>query len=398
MASSSRALESESEDDLVQEMEEEEERMNEPEEPQLPRGRAKRRTLEVMRSDRQKKWEEGMKVRHAKNERHIDVDSFRQNNRCIRRIDEQGLSYFFGPNPGYNKALVREFYKHMRTPDAGTENSVEAMITSRIGKIPIEITPDVIASALNYVRPSADLVNYPRDNFTTAERINQALYINPADAGDPHVPGKFKENYTLLNQVVHFNLNPRGTENKPSLGEGCMLYAFMRQGTICDWAKYIFKKMFEFKAIAPAQTRMPFPCLVTKICKSSGVRNGKYVELEKLNPGILNSTTLTKSISQSRVSRNIPGGNYLTTMPPRNAKKPVWGKLLFCQNVVSMGCLKKIKKETRDNARRQRRLDHKMDWLQRRQEGSTSEPYALPPMEPQDDSDDFAGGESDFGE
>lgn len=179
-------------------------------------------------------------------------------------------------------------------------------------------------------------------------------------------------------------------------GEGCMLYAFMRKGTVCDWAKYIFKKMIEFKANAPAQTRMPFPCLVTKICKSSGVMSSKYAELERLKPGILNSTTLTKSISQSRVPRDIPSGNYLTTMPPRNAKKPVWWKLLFCQHVASMGCLKKIKKDTRNNARRQRRLDHKMDWLQRRQEGSTSEPYVPLPMEPENDSDDFGGGESDF--
>lgn len=115
-------------------------------------------------------------------------------------------------------------------------------------------------------------------NFAAANVINQALYTKLAKARNPHVPGRFKEKYRLVNQVVQFNLNPRDTENKPSP----------------DWAKYIFGKLIEFKANVLSQTRMSYPCLITKICKRHGVTGSKYVALEKLDLGILNSTTLMK--------------------------------------------------------------------------------------------------------
>lgn len=90
-----------------------------------------------MMADRQKKWEATINKRRVKNERHLDVNSFGVNNRCIRQILDQGLSFWLEENPGYNKALVTEFYKKMKIPVAGTELSPDAKITSKIGKIPV---------------------------------------------------------------------------------------------------------------------------------------------------------------------------------------------------------------------------------------------------------------------
>lgn len=194
----------------------------------------------------------------------------------------------------------------------------------------------MIAIVLNHCRPPAHTINYPQANYCTTDEINQAFYTNPADARDPHRLGKFKEEYKLINQVVHFNLNPQGIENHPSLKDGKLLYAFMQLDTVIDWSAFIFKQLIEFKANVSPSTRMPYPCLITKICRRHGVAGQKYLEKTRLEPGIINKNILTKSVTQSQVPRGVLGGSYLTTMPPRNANKTAWYKKLFCQGVSIM--------------------------------------------------------------
>ncbi|KAF7123595.1 hypothetical protein RHSIM_Rhsim12G0046000 [Rhododendron simsii] len=275
-------------EEVVREMEEEEEMIANPE-----RGRAKRRTAAEVRAANQKKWEESLRGRGFKNERHVDVDNLGIENPFVRRIQEQGLAYYLAPNPGYNKELVIEFYKNMKIPAKEDEDKDDAKITSKIGKVSIEVTSGFIARLLNYRQPAANNVNYPSEEY--------------------------------------------------------------------------------------------------KVPKS------KFEEREKLNPGDINNSILTRSISQSRPAAvAAPRGAYLTTLPPKGARAASWNKLLFCQGVAIMGCMKKIKKETRDNARRQRRIDHKLDWVVSRGPGQASEPYEPPPIEPDEDSDDFAGGEPEF--
>ncbi|KAF7144517.1 hypothetical protein RHSIM_Rhsim04G0242500 [Rhododendron simsii] len=206
------------------------------------------------------------------------------------------------------------------------EDKDDAKISSKIGKVPIEVTSGFIARLLNYRQPSASNVNYPNEEYVADDTIVRELYKNPGEASLPHVPGRFKDVYRLVNQL--------------------------------------------------------------------NVPKSKFEEREKLNPGDINSSILTRSISQSRPATvAAPRGAYLTTLPPKGARAASWNKLLFCQGVAIMGCMKKIKKETRDNARRQRRIDHKLDWVVSQGQGQASEPYEPPPMEPDKDSDDFAGGE-----
>ncbi|KAF7146419.1 hypothetical protein RHSIM_Rhsim04G0138300 [Rhododendron simsii] len=90
--------------------------------------------------------------------------------------------------------------------------------------------------------------------------------------------------------------------------------------------------------------------------------------------------------------------SYLTTIPPERAKQSVWQKLLFCQGVPTMNSHRKLKREIRENARRQQRIDHKLDYVLGRQERSVSEPYVPPPDEEVEDSDDFAGEEPKSGD
>ncbi|KAF7149711.1 hypothetical protein RHSIM_Rhsim02G0157600 [Rhododendron simsii] len=230
-------------EEVVREMEEEEEMIANPE-----RGRAKRRTAAKVRAASQKKWEEGLRVRGFKNEHHVDVDNLGIENPFVRRIQEQGLSYYLAPNPGYNKELVIEFYKNMKFPSKEDEEKDDAKISSKIGKVSIEVTSGFIPHLLNYRQPPANELNYPNEEYVVDDTI------------------------------------------------------------------------------VPAS---------------------KFGEREKLNPGDINSSILTRSISQSRPAVvATPRGAYLTTLPPKGARAASWNKLLFCQGVAIMGCMKKIKKET----------------------------------------------------
>ncbi|KAF7133347.1 hypothetical protein RHSIM_Rhsim09G0090100 [Rhododendron simsii] len=113
------------------------------------------------------------------------------------------------------------------------------------------------------------------------------------------------------------------------------------------------------------------------------------MENGRLEPGIINSSILTKSMSQSRVPRAAPGRSYLTSIPSRDASRPVWYKKLFYQGVAIIGSLRKDKKERREMTRKQDRIEHRLEWLSRRQEGLTDEPYVPPLVEQAEDSDDF---------
>lgn len=108
-------------------------------------------------------WEGSCKGRGVKAERYIVRDNFPPDNIVIRAVIRQGLSFWFEPNPGCNIELVEEFYKHMVVPAAGTDLHPEARIASRIGRISVIMTPDIIVARLFYARPTGE-TNYPTHN------------------------------------------------------------------------------------------------------------------------------------------------------------------------------------------------------------------------------------------
>lgn len=117
--------------------------------------------------------------------------------------------------------------------------------------------------------------------------------------------------------------------------------------------EYIFGQIIESKTVAALQMRMPYLCLITKICRKYRVTGQKNAEKPKLEPGIINSSILTKSVSQSQVPRSLPSGTYLTSMLAKNAPKSTWYKRLFCQGVSIIESLRKSKKESQEMARKQ---------------------------------------------
>lgn len=151
------------------------------------------------------------------------------------------------------------------------ENDPTVKITSRVGGKDIEITLTDIATYLKYQRPPQASVNYPRKDETIyLQVVCEALYRDPAEAELPHVLGKFKWSYRFLNKVIHFNLYPRGTEHKPSKKSGEILYAFTVNDLVVDWAMFIFTQLRDFKADTMITANMPFPCMITALCKKKG--------------------------------------------------------------------------------------------------------------------------------
>ena len=69
--------------------------------------------------------------------------------------------------------------------------------------------------------------------------------MDPIEYSIPHRPGKLKQSYRLINQLVCHNLSPRGSEKHPSERVGKIMWAFGDAGTVCDWALFIFAEMVD---------------------------------------------------------------------------------------------------------------------------------------------------------
>lgn len=201
---------------------------------EVPKGRAKRRDREQIERDNQVAWEASIKEWGVKNERHIIDDGlWPADYNPFLAIRDQGLRYWFETNPGYNNALVEEFYKNMVVPEPGHFLAPGARITSRIGNTPVFIDATEIATAWEYPRPTGP-INYPRPDETfSQDEVAGYLYENRRNARIPHWPGRFRAEYRFLNQVVCYNLYPRGREGAPQRSVGnLMLRSWLRKRSV----------------------------------------------------------------------------------------------------------------------------------------------------------------------
>ncbi|KAG5542416.1 hypothetical protein RHGRI_022077 [Rhododendron griersonianum] len=193
----------------------------------------------------------------------------------------------------------------MVVPEPGHFLAPGARITSRIGNTPVFIDVAEIATALDYQRPTRP-VNFPRPDETFDQNeIAGYLYEHRKNARIPHWPGRFTTAYRFINQVVCFNLYPRGQEGAPQRSVGNLMYAFMGEDTVSDWALYIFGQMCDFRD-ALTTLRMPFPCLVTKILRTRNVPGKRFYSNEDLLPGDLDSSFIQRSMAHPTSSTPSP--------------------------------------------------------------------------------------------
>ena len=348
-----------------------------------------RRTREQVDRDEYQAYLDSFVKRGVKNERFIERDDgWPGNFQAFTALKRQGLTGWFNHNPGYNRILVAEFYRNMSLPPWGKENDSGAKIMSTVGGKPVMVNANKIASALGYLRPTAG-INFPAQLPVERSTIEQTLYENVQDCREPHVPGKFRPEYRVLNQVVCHNLVPRASAAMPRKRTGIIIWALGDPNTVCDWAQFIFREMVEVRD-ASKKCKMSFPCLLTRIIQGEYRLGDRYYPMHRLSPGPIDSTFLTRSYSQNReVERP------LLQPPPKDAGIKVWVERMF--GVLSAVCenTQELKRELKVMARQQLQIQEDVRQIRQRVfgEASTSqEPLQPPPVE---DGDEAAGDTSD---
>lgn len=147
------------------------------------------------------------------------------------------------------------------------------------------------------------------------------------------------------------------------------MYAFMNTKLVVDWAKFIVNQLVDFKNNTISSTRMPFPCMITVLCKKHGVKSSVYNKKERLDPGAITGSFLKKSKPRSiSPNKNSIESFFLTTKSnPKEKKDSIWNKI-FCQNVAILKCLwkaeerKKKKNERRQLAKEVGKLWSELHW------------------------------------
>ncbi|KAH7852875.1 hypothetical protein Vadar_030327 [Vaccinium darrowii] len=327
---------------------------------------AKKRTREEVSEHNTTNWVERLKVRSAKNERQVDAISLEEKF-SVPEIRREGLEGWFEPLPGYNLKCAREFFQNVEI-NVNKDTGLPVRLKSKVNNKPILISPKFIASHLSL----------------------------------------FKEEIRTLNKAIHHNLYPRGKENEPSQKSAELLAAFVDSSFVADWAEFILNQMIDFIQNTPSTAQIWFPCMITTICHKQGVKGPAYYHMERLDPGVIDMTSVKKSRARSRVGRakaaritrasNVPsstagpspskGKSKLLVPPPNSAKPTVWYKKLF--KLAASG-FKKIDRIER----RQKSERHYREWEKKVLENLSGQHYEVPPELVVEDSDDDEEDDSD---
>ncbi|KAI8526450.1 hypothetical protein RHMOL_Rhmol13G0308400 [Rhododendron molle] len=357
--------------------------------------RARRRTPEEMDADAQLDWVTSIPNRGFKCERSVSRRSFFDQNEILNLLKDQRLKFWTRALRGYNKAGVIEFYQNLNMSEALTKGKIK----SKVNKKNIVVDANLIANYLKYERPPADLVNYPRAEDTDSAVVQADMYTTVPRTGiPPHKPGLFKDLYIVVNQVLHYNLYPRGAENKPSRKSAEILYAFVHDDEFtADWAEFIFAQMVDFKGDTLNKARCPFPCMITQFLRDKGIEEGPYEKMEPLSPSIIDKSVLNRSKSHSKAVRagtsagpsaSVSFDQSLWAVPDPKASEKSLMRKLCCQNIAIWNCLRKEKKERKKLARDVRELKHELNWHTQCIESTSTEKYEAPPRVEEADSEE----------
>ena len=195
---------------------------------------------------KQEKWAQSIANRGFHCERGVKLETFLYSHPIKGVIQEQNLQFVCAKVQGYLPTVVREFYTNMK------ENKrVGTLLETIVMGKKIRITPDLIAHSLQYVRPAAADRPYPLRAITT---FNAHLFVEAmctrhvAMSGfvrKEFVPGKLKQEYALMNKIIHDRIGPKGNEKSPSREQTQFLSEVMT-GKLIDYALVIWCVMRDF--------------------------------------------------------------------------------------------------------------------------------------------------------
>ncbi|KAG5564901.1 hypothetical protein RHGRI_000938 [Rhododendron griersonianum] len=195
----------------------------------------------------------------------------------------------------------------------------EKKIVSTIGSKTVTVTIDSIASYLKFERPEPSDVTYPKGWSCDDEVLVNALTDKPDSFSEgKFAAGSLRELFRLINMVVHFNLNPHGSQQTPNLDDGATLFVFSKGDEKVDWAIWIWNVMMDFRVRGAANANIPFLAMVTKFCDEAGVKADKGDEEAHFGcPRAITAVTEKKSKSKSKPPRpetiisSMPSGDVI---------------------------------------------------------------------------------------
>ncbi|GFZ06461.1 hypothetical protein Acr_18g0006310 [Actinidia rufa] len=253
---------------------------------------------------KQEAWHTSLLARGVTCERQVLREQI-DNPGVIRILSNRGLSFFFEQVDGYYRSVVIEFYKYMKISSSGNK------ITRKVRGIDVAVTPNIIASYLSYVRPTARNVQYLHKDFPSLFDVQyaEAIYENPEEfvAGEKLRLGKFKAEYKLMTKVIHYNLSLRGSKKLLKLAEAEFLYVMMNPAIVVDFAQYIWNEMAAFKEHPPKNANLPFVKMVTSLCASTGVPFWvDKIAKPPVGPLTIGSVNKSRAMSRASTSESIP--------------------------------------------------------------------------------------------
>lgn len=327
-------------------------------------------------------WVQNMPGRGFKTERQVDMPSINIERFGLQHIERRGLDFWLESLKGYNKECVIRFYQNMVVVDN------QMNIKSKVGKWTVEVNPSVIAKYLDYTCPPPETVTYPGMVMLDLNEVINAVYSDPSLYNGAFVPGCFKEECRFINKVLHANLYPRGSDHKPGRKGAELIHAFMSPNHVIDIARFIFFQIVNFQVDNQESSRMPFPCMISALCKKQGVTGQMYTPLEFGRPGSLDISSWNKSKSKSHRPSNKERGKFLEMMetPGPKEKQDSWIKKMFCMVVYLVKENRKVKRDRKVDRKMLARQAHQVDWLTQR--CPTGEQYVAPPEVELEDSDE----------
>ena len=227
-------------------------------------------------------------------------------------IQEQNMHFVHTEVRGYLPSVVREFYTNLKE----NQRAETVLETSVMGK-QLQVTPDSIAHALQYIRPDASDRPYPLKAITDfdAQLFTEAMCTHSIPMSGfmkkEFVPGKLKPEYALMNKIIHDRIGPKGNEKSPSREQIQFLYEVMT-GKLIDYALVIWCVMRDFLQFSHESRHIPFPSLVTSIVEEEGMRG--VVKEKRVLPRLGPITNKTEA--KSRAASNRPQPSQPLVPPP----------------------------------------------------------------------------------
>ena len=149
----------------------------------------------------------------------------------------------------------------------------------------------------------------------------KALFEHPEDFQFPLVSGLLRPSYRVLNQIFCHNLYPKGNGIRPQEKAGITLWALGDPDTVCDWALFIFLEMAGVRSAAKS-SKLPFPCLLTRILLEEHDLGDEYHVMHELSPSPIDSSFCNRSMGRIWGPRHlVVEGRDKKSLSKRHARK-----------------------------------------------------------------------------